>query len=124
MSGTTTYEAALANRDSGGGIFVLCGNSWKIMGLGLGILDHSGASWFRTDDAANEPEPDRFVTLRISTYATWINSIVPTPTCVSFVIGDLDNNCQTDDQDLILFSAQLMQLSKVSLHDEQLCEQF
>ena len=106
QNGTTSFESIVAEHDSGGGWFIQCGNSWKVLGLSLYLLSETGhpekTSLFRTNTAANQPDPDYFTAIRISSYAAWINSIVPQPTCVSFVAGDFSGDCMTDDTDLNL----------------------
>ena len=106
---STPYEAAGADHDSAGGWFVQCEGVWRLMGLNLYVEGHENfpeQTWFREMTNPNSSDPDINWALRISSYASWINSIVAPPTCVSLVAGDFSGDCSTDGTDLDLLIGQ------------------
>jgi hypothetical protein len=60
---STSYEAAIAEYDSGGGWFVLDNDEWKLIGLSA-YVTRLGESWFSPSDS--------IWAVRVSPYATWI----------------------------------------------------
>ena len=66
--GTTPYEAATAEHDSGGGWFIEDNGEWKVAALSAYVL-HSGVSYYA-------PATDQYG-IRISSYADWISLNIP-----------------------------------------------
>jgi hypothetical protein len=61
--GATSYEASVADHDSGGGWFIQSDGRWLVAGLSAYTTPHEGGeSWFR-------PTPDTNSAIRVSSYA-------------------------------------------------------
>lgn len=84
-----TYEAAVAEWDSGGGIFINFGG-WKLLGLSA-YVHTVGASYYSPADTNWG--------IRIATYATWIQSLLIEPSCTALP-GDVTGDCQVNITDL------------------------
>ncbi|RLF42639.1 MAG: hypothetical protein DRN29_11175 [Thermoplasmata archaeon] len=76
LSNGTTYEAAPAEWDSGGGWFVKVDDQWQVVALNA-YVEHEGETWFLNTQGA--VDPDMFWGIRVSTYSGWANSIIPEP---------------------------------------------
>jgi len=100
------YEASVANKDSGGGWFYFKDNQWYIVGISLFVFPHSGETWFRDDSSGTPLAPELSFGAHLSQYITWVEGIVPTPTCKIFLEGDIDNDCTVDQVDLEMLIAQ------------------
>jgi len=97
-----TYEATLADRDSGGGMFILDtdDSTWKLAGINwatdsfydgtdafrAAMYDYGGYYYAQPGDASytyadsNGPDkPGRFYVTRISARTDWINQTIPEP---------------------------------------------
>lgn len=77
------FEAALAEFDSGGGLFLLDGGVWKVAGINRGA-EHLGRSIFRAnlgdvDIPGGRDGPDLVDAVRVSAYASQIAAAVPEP---------------------------------------------
>jgi len=64
-------DATIALYDSGGGWFIKSGSTWYVAGLSRSATDHGGESWFLPSDYIDA--------VRISSYATWIESKMSQP---------------------------------------------
>jgi len=71
--GATSYEGILAQYDSGGGMFHEVNSGWYVMALNRAV-EHNGEAWFRNDEDPSVLDPDAFDGVRISSYASWIQS--------------------------------------------------
>ncbi len=72
--GATSYEGILAEYDSGGGMFHEVNGDWYVMALNRGVENHGGQAWFRNSSDPSVLDPDAFDGVRISSYASWIQS--------------------------------------------------
>lgn len=86
------FEAALSEFDSGGGWFVLDGDTFKVAGLSAGV-EHFGRSIFRANssdpdvildpndpaDTSGRDGPDLIYAVRLSPYAGQISAAMPEP---------------------------------------------
>ena len=105
-AGASVNEAALANWDSGGGMFINDGGTWKLAGINYfvtgpfdedsdhdsgtfyasiydkgGLYEDTGSGWiFHTNTGVDKPGSS--YATRISTHITWINSQIPEPSTV------------------------------------------
>jgi hypothetical protein len=71
--GTFAHEAAIGEWDSGGGWFRLGADGrWRVVGL-MAYVERLGASYF----CAGDGTADWNAAVRVKTYATWINSLLP-----------------------------------------------
>jgi hypothetical protein len=95
---STVYEAAVADHDSGNGLFIKVGDTWKVAGLSRAV-EHFGESWFRNSRFPNQLDPDEMDAVRISSYATWISGIILVP-------GDLTGDDWVDSADFAVFASQ------------------
>jgi hypothetical protein len=94
ISGAKPYEAAIAAYDSGGGWFILDGGQWKVAGLSHQVSGHEsevGETWYKP--------PDHIDAVRVSSYASWIESVIP-----ERIIGDLDFDDWVDFSDYGILS--------------------
>jgi len=66
----SAHEAALADGDSGGGLFVYSDSQWLLAGVAA-YVDHSGESWFRNEYTGGA-DPDRNYFIRVSDYADFL----------------------------------------------------
>ena len=90
-------EGIGANGDSGGGWFIQDGARWRVAGMFRGV-EHPFEAWF-LNASTLAPDPDAFDGVRISNYATFIDSVLgPAP-------GDFDNDLDVDHNDFGLFQA-------------------
>jgi len=103
------YEAAVADKDSGGGWFYFKNNRWYIVGVSIFVYPHSGETWFRDNVNGTPLYPELSFGAHLSAYMSWIAGVVPTPVCEIYLEGDIDNNCTVDQIDLELISAQWLE---------------
>jgi hypothetical protein len=91
----TTYEAAPAEWDSGGGWFIKTqlGSVWKLAALNA-YVERDGVTVFN----------DYFWGIRISSYYTWINGIINSP--ADYPVGDLNGDHFVDELDLAILAEQ------------------
>lgn len=97
--GFSTYEAALAVHDSGGGWFIKVGESWRLAGLSRAV-EHSGESWFRNDMFPGVPDPDLIDAVRISSYSAWSVENIPL-----YVAGDVSGDGWVDFADFAILAS-------------------
>jgi len=83
------YEAAPADRDSGGGWFIKDAGEWKVAGLFRGV-EHLGETWFRRESDPNLFHPDYFDAVRVSSYHQQITDRI-SPYLICGHVWDLDN---------------------------------
>ncbi|MDO8303453.1 MAG: hypothetical protein Q7T18_09445, partial [Sedimentisphaerales bacterium] len=98
------YEAAIAARDSGGGWFINQNGTWKLAALSA-YVQRLNKTWYDDPNTLNTTDPDHFWGIRISSYATWINTIIAAD-CNGPVQADLNNDCKVDFSDFALFAKQ------------------
>ncbi len=103
--GSTPYEGAVAEYDSGGGWFIEIDSIWKVAGLSRGV-EHYGESWFRNKDKPWKLDPDYLDAVRVSSYADWIAQKTADPVCALAISGDVNNDCKINMRDLADFLAQ------------------
>ena len=108
---STTYEGTIASWDSGEGWFIYQGGEWKVAALSRGVEihfveGHEGdpayylyEAWFRDRANPNIKAPDYLDGVRISSYASWINSVIP-----EVLPGDLTGDDWVDLSDLSVFA--------------------
>jgi hypothetical protein len=93
--GARDYEAAIAAFDSGGGWYIEDGGQWKLAGLSHQVTGHEsevGETWYSP--------PDDIDAVRVSSYASWIESVIP-----QRIAGDLDYDDWVDYFDFALLAA-------------------
>lgn len=107
---STIYETIPAVHDSGGGWFTKVSGNWILAGLSRAVDLHYEQGhesdpnyilyevWFREKSNPDEPYPDLFDAVRISSYVEWINDTVP-----DVVPGDLNGDDFVDFADFSLF---------------------
>jgi hypothetical protein len=87
--GALADEAAIADYDSGSGWFRNTDGNWYVVGLGWGVSSNAGdftTSW--TNPADPGSGPDLNAAVRISSYAGWIQSVLPVTTGWNAPSGD------------------------------------
>jgi hypothetical protein len=87
---TPSFEASLAEFDSGGGFFLFDGGVWKVAGINRGV-EHLGRSIYRAnlgdpDVPGGRDGPDLMDAVRVSSYAAQITAAVPEPSTVGVVM--------------------------------------
>jgi len=87
----STYEAALAAEDSGGGWFVKTGEAWQAAAMSAYVEHDANASRY------SPPELNWGV--RLGAYASWITSVAVEPGCVR-PAGDVNGDCVVNAADL------------------------
>lgn len=98
----TTYEAAIADHDSGGGWFLELGGQWYVCGLNLGV-SRKDESHFRNATFPQWPSPDIIYAVRLSNHADWIESVVVR--CDHTYKCDYNGDCAVDIIDLAEFAS-------------------
>jgi hypothetical protein len=98
----TTYEAAQADWDSGGGWFINQNGTWKLAALSA-YVTRLDEIWYNDPNTRWIVDPDYIFGIRISSYATWIDGII-TADCNSPVVGDFNNDCKVDFLDFADFA--------------------
>lgn len=96
VGGARPYEAAIAMFDSGGGWFIKHGGEWKVAGLSRGV-GHMDETYFTPADYNDA--------VCVSSYATWVNSVVQEPVCTAPVTGDLNGDCMVNMEDLAVVAS-------------------
>jgi hypothetical protein len=96
----TTYEASIADHDSGGGWFLELGGQLQLCGLNLGT-SRTGETHFRKAILPQWPNPDNIYAVRISSYVDWIESVVVR--CNQNYKCDFNGDCAVDIADLAEF---------------------
>ena len=104
--GSTIYEGAMAEFDSGGGWFIKSSGKWKVAALNFGT-EHAGIrqSWFRRPDRPEELSPELIIGVRLSSYADWILNTIEN-VCMAYPDEDFNGNCVIDSGDLAIFAEQ------------------
>jgi hypothetical protein len=74
--GHTTYEAGAGDGDSGGGVFYMEGDTWKLAGINVAIKSKPGTSGLGFD---------RTVAVSMPYYADWVMDTIPEPAAVGLV---------------------------------------
>jgi hypothetical protein len=99
-----TYEAGIAQFDSGGGWFVYNSTSgmWSVLGLTCGA-EHAATSqsWFGTSTDPSTSDPDLLDAVRVSDYANWITTTAMHDQAIR-VPGDATCDGLVDGSDLNL----------------------
>lgn len=104
--GAGVNEAHLSSGDSGGGVFIEDGGTWKLAGINYGVdgyfaTDSNGSSqfiaalfdtsgYYEQDSPGNwvpVSGPSAFYSTRISTNADWITSVIPEPGTWGALVG-------------------------------------
>jgi len=111
--GSTTYESALADHDSGGGWFINVSGTWKVAGLSRAVEVHYeqghdndpnyaiyNQTWFRNAYNPSKLDPDYIDAVRLSSYATWINLTIPPR-----LPGDMTGDDWVDFADFAVFAS-------------------
>jgi len=78
LGGYVPYEAALADKDSGGGWFLQEDGVWKVAGLSRSV-EHRDESWFLNPYNLPRPDPDVIDAVRVSQYADWVDYVLAGP---------------------------------------------
>jgi hypothetical protein len=95
----TTYEAAPAEWDSGGGWFINQGGNWKLAALSA-YVKRADETWYDDPNTPSVTDPDWFLGIRISSYADWINEIID----ADCPVGDLNSDCKVNMLDFAEFA--------------------
>ncbi len=74
-------EATLATGDSGGGYFLFDSGEWKVAALHRAVANPGQALY--------SPTPEYIDGVRLSSYSTFINGVVPEPTSGALLLGTL-----------------------------------
>ena len=74
-------EATLATGDSGGGYFLFDSGEWKVAALHRAVANPGQALY--------SPTPEYIDGVRLSSYSTFINGVVPEPTSGALLLGAL-----------------------------------
>ncbi len=108
---STIYEAAMANHDSGGGMFIKKEDTWHVAGLGFAVENGQLAqSHFRNPNDPNTIDPnsaDWTAGVRIAIYSSWIQNIINCSPEIS--PGDFRCDCQVNQIDHVDFIEHWMQ---------------
>ena len=86
-AGLGANEAAATLDDSGSGLFQNLGGTWYLIGLTTGV-DTFGSSNFGNDQSAN-PNGDWNDFVRVGTYSSAIQAIIPEPSAAALLAGGI-----------------------------------
>lgn len=92
------YEGIVAVHDSGGGWFTKAVADWKLIGLTRAVEFHGDSLYSDAQSWVGDYQD----AVRISSYASWITPII---TCTGDMLGDINDDCIVNFDDLIVLAS-------------------